>query len=75
MSQPEEIPGIIAVGILLIISVGIVSTLRYYYETIDKVQTTKHKELDAELKAYSIMADEQKSSKIDPAKRTNNFKN
>jgi len=75
MPQPEEIPGIIVMGILLIISIGIVSASRYYYGAMDKNQTIKGKELDAELKAYDIMADEIKSTPIDSAKQQNNLKN
>lgn len=62
MPQPEEIPGIVAMGIILIISIGIVSASRYYYDAMDRNQTIKGKELDAELKAYNIMADKIKHS-------------
>lgn len=54
----DEVPWIIAIGVLLIISIGAVGGARGYYEKMKYNQTIKAKELDAEFSAYSILADE-----------------
>ncbi len=55
----SAVPGIITVGILLIIAIGVVSSIKYYREATKSSGGSRLSELDAEIKAYSMLADEQ----------------
>lgn len=54
----SEVPGIVTEGIILILAIGVASSMKYYYGKSKENQTSKGMQLDAEIKAYSMLADE-----------------